>query len=341
MLSKKIKSIAIISLSACMILASGCSNNSSNVETKSPESTSASVSVMSKVENQLHRSTETSANNKEQSKNSTVLYYKNEDGLIVPIMRKLDNTMSAQDIINMLVSTDENSTDMAKLNLYTIIPADATVTVTVEDKVANVDFKNLVNKNAREELSMVAGVVNTLLDLPTVNSVRITVNGKAAAEMAYGTNISKHITSMDYNVETISRDVNINSANKINLYYLSPEGYLIVPTVRYIEDKVTVENVMAELLQGPDDELSLLNAIPSGTKLNSCKTSADGIVTLDFSSEFNNIKEYTELNTTILKTIVLTCEQVDGIEGVEVTIDGEPLDMDTTAFASPVYANEY
>ena len=341
MLNKKIKSIAIISLSACMILTSGCSNNSSNVETKNPESTPASVSVISKVENQLHRSTQTSTSNEEQSKNSTVLYYKNEDGLIVPIMRRLDNTMSAQDIINLLTSTDENSTDMAKLNLYTIIPKDTAVSVTVEDKVANVDFMNLINKNARDEASMVAGVVNTLLDLPTVDSVRITVNGKAAAEMAYGTNISQHITKLDYNIETISRDIDVNSAKKIKLYYLSPEGYLIVPTIRYIEDKVTVETVMAELLKGPDNELSLLSAIPSGTKLNSCKTSANGVVTLDFSSEFSNIKEYTKLNTTILKTIVLTCEQVDGIEGVEVTIDGQPLDMDTTAFASPVYENEY
>jgi|GEM_PF-3176591 len=339
MLSKKFKSIAIISLSACMILTSGCSNNSASVKTKEPEVTSKSV--FSRIESQLDSSTENNSNNAEQNKNSTVLYYKNEDGLIVPIMRRLDKTMSAQDIIDLLISTDENSADMLKLNLYTLIPKDTKVTVTVADKVANVDFTNLKNKNAKEEASMVEGVVNTLLDLPTVSSVRITVNGKAAAEMAYGTNISKHITKMDYNVETVSRDVDINTANKIKLYYLSPEGYLIVPTTRYINDKVTVKTVISELLKGPDDELNLLSPIPSGTKLNSYKTSADGIVTLDFSSEFSDIKEYTELNTTIIKTIVLTCEQVYGVEGVEITINGEPLDMDTTAFASPVYENEY
>lgn len=333
MLSKKLKGMAIISLSACMLITSGCSNTTASNNTDAKATT---ASVMSRVERGLYR---TSTNS--DTGNSVVLYYKNEDGLVVPIMRKLDSSLSAEDIINLLKSTDENSADMAKLNLYTLIPKDTTVTVTVNDKVANVNFKNLKNKNAKEEASMLEGVVNTLLALPEVDSVRILLNGKAAEQMAYGSNISKHITKADLNVETIARDVDINSANKIKLYFLSEEGYLIVPTTRYINAKVTVENVMKEFLNGPEDDMNLLSAIPSGTKLNSCKTSANGVVTLDFSEEFGDIKEYTELNTTILKAIALTCKQVKGVEGVEITINGEPLDMDTTTFSSTIYENEY
>ncbi len=335
MFNKKVKCITVMFLSTCMVLASGCSNNTASVE---PDSTATTASVISKVESQLYRSTDTSSN---LDKNSTILYYKNEDGLIVPIMRKLDKTLDVQDVVNLLISTDEISADLTKMNLSALIPKDTTVVVTLDDKVANVNFKNLKNKNAKDEASMVAGVVNTLLSLPTVDSVRITLNGKAAEQMAYGTNISKHITQLDYNVETISRSVNVNTAKKIKLYYLSPEGYLIVPTIRYIETKVTAENLVNELLKGPDDAQNLLTGIPEGTKLNSSKISADGIVTLDFSSEFNDIKEYTELNTTILKTIILTCEQLKEVQGVEITVDGEALEMDTTTLSSPVYANEY
>lgn len=86
---------------------------------------------------------------------------------------------------------------------------------------------------------------------------------------------------------------------------------------------------MAELLAGPNQletDLSMVSAIPAGTQILGLNI-ADGVATIDFSSEF----EATGLGTTgeigLVSQVVFTLTQFPSVNSVNITIEGQERDF--------------
>lgn len=81
----------------------------------------------------------------------------------------------------------------------------------------------------------------------------------------------------------------------------------------------TVSTVMSRLLRGPESQ-DLTALIPEGTTLLSW-TLEDGVLTLDLSEAFGRL---TGISLTRAKySIVLTLTQLEGVEAVSITVDGQ------------------
>lgn len=136
---------------------------------------------------------------------------------------------------------------------------------------------------------------------------------------------------------TISRNKNLNDEilnqttgleTKVVLYFSNPENGELTKEYRNVELS-SVKNdlagtIMQELLKGPNTE-GLVSAIPSGTKVNSCKEENDKIK-IDFSSEYicgGKQNELEELHK--IYAVVNSLTEITEINEVEITVDGKIL----------------
>ncbi|OFW65074.1 MAG: hypothetical protein A2135_11250, partial [Actinobacteria bacterium RBG_16_67_15] len=108
-------------------------------------------------------------------------------------------------------------------------------------------------------------------------------------------------------------------------------GPFLVPVARIAEGN-DFYGAMAALLQGPTaDEAAAIpamsTAIPEGTVLFDVDYGADGVVTVDFSSEFVSGGGTLSMMGRLAQ-VVFTLDVFDGVEGVRFEVDGVP----TTVF---------
>jgi len=109
------------------------------------------------------------------------------------------------------------------------------------------------------------------------------------------------------------------------VYFLSEEvdrDLALVPEERTLPPETEpVEGLLALLLEGPESE-ELTRAIPNGVTLREW-TLTDGVLTVDFSAR------YAALSGVALTladySVVNTLCQLDGVEAVEITADGDYL----------------
>lgn len=117
--------------------------------------------------------------------------------------------------------------------------------------------------------------------------------------------------------------------NTIKLYFANAEKTELKCEERPFEsdkslnasDPKHLENVVNELLKGPADS-PLVRVIPDGTKLLSLKES-DGVVTLDFSSEYNTTSSSDELLAR--HSVAKTLFEIDGINKIKIFVSGVEL----------------
>ncbi len=114
--------------------------------------------------------------------------------------------------------------------------------------------------------------------------------------------------------------------NTIKLYFANAEKTELKCEERpYNGSKSTeskyLENIINELLKGPAD-VPLVRVIPDGTKLLSLKESG-GVVTLDFSSEYNTLAPSDELLAR--HSIAKTLFEVEGINKIKIFVGGVEL----------------
>lgn len=111
---------------------------------------------------------------------------------------------------------------------------------------------------------------------------------------------------------------------KLNFYYCVSSDKHYGPALQAETDSLTnasVSSVMSRLLKGPHNS-ELTAIIPDGTYLQSWNLQ-DGELKLDLSEAFGRL---TGISLTRAEySIVLTCTQLDGVETVSITVDGQSL----------------
>jgi len=271
----------------------------------------------------------------------TVLYFKTQDGYLVPVMRRIPwEEGIARSTINNMIDSPELREALNPTGLLPIIPVGTEVrgiSVNEETGLCKVDFSENVlnNQSDKEEENFIKGVVYTLTEFPAIKQVQILVGGKTLSSLKFGSNISKPFARENINLIGKTEDGRSN----ILVYYKSMNDdefeYFVPVTIPTLAPVANVYSALDLLFDGPPEELTLFSDIPKDVTLHGVEVK-DGTAYVDISYGSYLGSQEDGIFNNIIKNIGLTLSQFKEIETVELLIDGEVINT-----AIPVFANEY
>ena len=185
------------------------------------------------------------------------------------------------------------------------------------------DFSgSYIGMNNVEEILLRAGVVKTLVQLPGIYTISITVDGQPLIEPSSG----QPVGPMRGETFVDSREDSINSyqSMELKLYFPSYDGSRLVAEERsaFFSSNLIMERVIVEqLLKGPQTPGLLSIASPS-TLINSVKVS-DRICVIDLDSTFNRTFTTQIKPEMVLYAIVDSVMEQCDIDGVTFRINGD------------------
>ena len=119
-------------------------------------------------------------------------------------------------------------------------------------------------------------------------------------------------------------DENNNKLKENVVYLLDDDNYVSRITTFYDEKDITedIKKKIYILINGNDDIDKFYPLIPKETKINSVKVEKDSVY-IDFSKEILNVNKY--LEESMIESLVYTLTEINGINKIYITIDGEKL----------------
>lgn len=285
---------------------------------------------------------ETAATVQEQKNTvSTVVYYGDGNGHIVPVMRRIpEQDGIARATLSLMVKSEVNDREAARMGLSTLLPENCSIDLDISPEgLARVDLGKEANAlpDAEAESCMVAGVVAALGEFNTVKQVELLVGGQRLEKLRHGTDVSEPIEPGAINVESLPSVSETFSAGQVTLYFPDASERLMVPVTRMVYGDSDINTAVLELARGTGDA-SLSSALPEGCGLIGV-TVKDGVATVNFTREFITIAEKSDGGRAALKALVLTCTQFKGIKSVQVQVEGENYDPGAQTLAVPTFAN--
>lgn len=256
----------------------------------------------------------------------TELYLFDKNGYVVPQTLPLPKTESvAKQALEHLVEGGP-ITEMLPNGFAAVLPADTEVSVDVKDKTAIVNFSNeFKNYKPENELKILQAVTWTLTQFDAIEKVKLKLNGHDLNEMPVaGTPIGKDVSRANgINIDT-SDVVDITNTKAATVYFLAgDEGtHYYVPVTRRVNDN-NIEGIVAELVRGPSYSSALLNDFSPDVELVEEPKVANGVVTLNFNDSIYGSFEEKIISQHLLNTLVLSLTEQNGIESVEVMVNGE------------------
>lgn len=177
------------------------------------------------------------------------------------------------------------------------------------------------------EAATVASLVNTMVQFPEINSVRITVEG--ADFIAPSGNPYGYLSEIKFNP---SETGNLSS-REVTLYFADNQAMYVVAEKRTVnvEENITKDNLIKmlieELIRGPQTE-GLWPTIPAETRVNSVEVIGER-VNIDFSEEMLTKHSRGAAGEDMtLTSIGNTVTEVEGIREAVLTVNGKPLNIE-------------
>ncbi len=276
----------------------------------------------------------------EEGVRKTVMYFQDDDGYLVPVMRKIPwEEGIAKVTINNMIDSPELREALASTGLSPIIPAGTKINgITIDDNgLCKVDFSSEIqNKEDKtDEENLIKGVVYTLTEFPNIKSVKILVEGKEMDALNNGTGIAGTLTRENINLLGKLEDGRSN----VMVYFKSSTDtdfeYFVPVTIPTMAPMANVYTALDLLFEGPPSDAGLSSDIPSDVDFQGVEIKeGTAYVDINLGAESLLTKE-TTINE-VIKNIGLTLSQFDEINSVEVLVDGEIINS-----AIPVFANEY
>ncbi len=271
----------------------------------------------------------------------TVIYFRDSDGYLVPVMRKIPWTEGiARTTLSNMVDSAELRETLSPTGLIPVIPAGTEIlgmSINEDTGLCKVDFSEdvLNNQSDKEEESFIKGVVYTLTEFPTIKEVQILVGGKALPSLKFGGNISKPLAR-----ENINLIGKIDEGrSKVVVYYKGMNNeefeYYVPVTIPTLAPVANVYSALDLLFEGPPGDVGLFSDIPRDVMLHGVEVK-DGTAYVDISYDSYSESSQDGIFSEIVKNIGLTLSQFEEIENVELLVDGETINA-----TIPVFANEY
>lgn len=281
----------------------------------------------------------------------TILYYKDENGLLIPVMRKIpwpEGRGIAKETLSALLDNQSNREDMAKVGLYPVIPSNTQILgMTIRDGVCKLDVsKEFLNVGSKkEEEVLIQSVVYTLTEFPTVDAVQLMIEGETLESLTYGTTLGSSLKR-----ENINYLGQKPAADTVLVFYENNDSLnpMFVPVTKPIEvvDDISDANildVLDSLMVEPPLDSGLQSSIPPNTKVMGVEITND-IADIYLSEEILGLKDDEGLFKRAVQSIALTVkEHYIEIVGVRIFVNGEAIVAanGSDTYDIPYYANQY
>lgn len=273
----------------------------------------------------------------QQGTESLNIYYRTSTGYLAPVARQLARSDNmAQSALDLLHDTSANWSDASMLGVMPTLPEGATASVNVSGGIAQVDLHGLVCTDQKSEALAVESMTATLLDLPQVELVHYTVDGKAAAMLPFGTSIAEAQTQAAVNAENEALSVSAGQSVALcRLAFVDSESGLLIPVTRALKD-ASLETTLAALTD-PGEDSALQSAIPDNCSVVSANVSDDTAI-IDMSEEFADLSAQ-EMKTAA-KALIYTAMADTDVLDVVIRAGGTALGEDRIGQVLPVALNE-
>lgn len=274
-------------------------------------------------------------------KASTVVYYQDNEGYLVPVMCSVPMEDGiAKATLNLMVKNAGNDMQAARLGLRTVLPENTAIDLDIANGLARIDLSKeaLDLADAAAETNMINAIVSTLTEFDTVQEVEFLIDGQKIEKLPHGTNVSGRFKRGDVNLETADETMNVSDSKRVTLYFPSDVGTVVVPVTRLVYSNPDINTAVLELAKGPSATGSLENVLPAGCGLIDVKVE-NGTAKLNFTKEFADLALNSDGGRMALKALVLTCTQFDGVESVEIYVEGEKFDPGEGTLSVPTFAN--
>ena len=271
----------------------------------------------------------------------TVVYYQDNYGYLVPVQCKVPAEDGiAKATLSLMVKSTANDMQAARLGLRTVLPENISIDLDIADGLARIDLgeEALDMPDAAAESNMITAIVQALTEFPTVEKVEFLVGGQKLETLPHGTSVSGQFTREDLNPEMASADIALEDAEPVTLYFPGDASDVLVPVTRMVYSEPDINTAVVELCKGPSAASPLESVLPAGCGVIDVSVE-DGVAKINFTGEFIDLAENSDGGRLALKALVLTCTQFEGIEGVEIYVDGEPYDPGADTLALPACAN--
>ena len=277
----------------------------------------------------------------EPSKVSTIVYYQDNYGYLVPVMCSVPMEDGiAKATLNLMVQSVGNDMQAARLGLRTVLPENTKIDLDISHGLARIDLSREVldMADAAAESNMVNAVVQTLTEFDSVEKVEFLIDGQKRETLTHGTPVGGQFTRGDINLESVEPTMREVSTKPVTLYVPGDSGAVIVPVTRMVHSTPDVNTAVLELAKGPSNSDMLENVVPAGCGLIDVQVE-NGVARLNFTSEFVNLVQNSDGGRMALKALVLTCTQFDGIDSVEIYVDGKRYDAAEGELGVPTFMN--
>ena len=282
----------------------------------------------------------------------TVMYYKDSDNLLVPVMRYVPkNELGiAKATLSALVYSVEKAEDLKPTGLIPSLPMGTEIkgAVIKENGHAILDFsKEFLNfSNQKAEELGVKAVVYTLTEFANIKTVEIRVEGKTMTELPQGTKLDAAMKRSEINLQATE-----NSSDKLSkvMVYYQKKGAgnysYFVPVTKLVTGKNSAEAALNALLAGPSQETGLINPFPEGTASLGVQVK-DGIAYVNLSEDILKLQGNKGAERSVKKATSLTLGQFSEISKVQLFVNGATVE-DTDGVGAnefidvPVFVNFY
>lgn len=343
---RKIYLLALALLLVALVLAcTWLMNGNQGEETAVPQPTTSiapEVLPTTSPENASPQNeTASSVQTAENQKVSTIVYYQDNEGYLVPVMCSVPMEDGiAKATLNMMVQSVGNDMQAARLGLRTVLPENTTIDLDISGGLARIDLSEevLTLSDAAAETNMINAIVSALTEFDTVQEVEFLIGGQKRDQLPHGTDISGRFKRGDINLESVEDVMSVADTQPVTLYFPSDSGSVIVPVTRRVYSTPDINTAVLELTKGPSTTGTLENVLPEGCGLIGVEVK-DGVARLNFTSEFADLVQNTDGGRMALKAIVMTCTQFEGIEEVEIYVEGEFYDPGEGTLSIPTFVN--
>lgn len=270
-----------------------------------------------------------------------VVYYQDGNGYLVPVLCSMPYEDGiAKATLMRMVQSGENDLRAARLGLRTVLPENVKIDLDIADGAARIDLSKeaLELPDAVSESNMVTAIVQTLTEFQTVKTVEFLFDGQKRETLPHGTDVSGTFTRGRINLEQADAPTSaMGHAEPVTLYFPGESASAVVPVTRMVYSTADLETAVLEMTKGPRSD-ALDEAVPEGCALIDVKVE-DGIAKLNFTKEFMQIVHNADGGYLALKALAVTCTQFDGVDGVEIYVEGEKWDAGEETLAVPSFSN--
>ncbi|MEE1238260.1 MAG: GerMN domain-containing protein [Turicibacter sp.] len=266
------------------------------------------------------------------------IVYTSEDYYVVYALHESDNLVKTyvekgeeQDPIHAIfdvLTTKSNQLPAGTTSL--ISPMTTLNDYKLDNGVLTLDLSaDFLDYTTEEEQDLLSSLVWTYTELADVDKVKFEIDGESVNNLNGALSVGRGLDrSMGINLELDT--TNYDETQLVTLYFVtddSQEG-LLVPVTRLISastDPITY--AVSALIQGPVNE-NYISVFDQNTTLLSEPVVSEGLISLNFSKELYYDSEQTKVSSMMLTQLVLTLTELEDIEMVSVSINGNIKVMD-------------